>query len=121
MRWPRLGGAGANREPTATPDGIDRSHLSPQAFEGLAQANRAVRRPDCTLVTVDHNVPTFSRKSFQSIESFIKNEQSRAQVRATNESRHSAAHAPRCIFVQRADPRALRSPLHPWTLLFLRR
>ena len=59
---------------------------SPQAFEGLAQANRAVRRPDCTLVTVDHNVPTFSRKSFQSIESFIKNEQSRAQVMAVEQN-----------------------------------
>jgi hypothetical protein len=27
---------------------------SPQAFEGLTNANRKVRRPDCTLVTVDH-------------------------------------------------------------------
>ena len=26
---------------------------SPQAFEGLEQAGRPVRRPDCTLVTVD--------------------------------------------------------------------
>jgi len=59
---------------------------SPQAFEGLAQANRAVRRPDCTLVTVDHNVPTFSRKTFKSIESFIKNEQSRAQVIAVEQN-----------------------------------
>ena len=55
---------------------------SPQAFEGLALAGRPVRRPDCTHVTVDHNVPTFSRKSFNSIESFIKDEQSRAQVMA---------------------------------------
>ena len=53
---------------------------SPQAFEGLSQAGRPVRRPDCTLVTVDHNVPTFSRKKFKSIESFIENEQSRQQV-----------------------------------------
>ncbi|KAG9106150.1 3-isopropylmalate dehydratase, partial [Ceratobasidium sp. 392] len=30
---------------------------SPQAFEGLRNAGRAVRRPDCTLATVDHNVP----------------------------------------------------------------
>lgn len=30
---------------------------SPQAFEGLRNANRPVRRPDCTLATVDHNVP----------------------------------------------------------------
>ena len=27
---------------------------SPQAFEGLKNAGRKVRRPDCTLVTVDH-------------------------------------------------------------------
>lgn len=27
---------------------------SPQAFEGLKNASRPVRRPDCTLVTVDH-------------------------------------------------------------------
>jgi 3-isopropylmalate/(R)-2-methylmalate dehydratase large subunit len=31
---------------------------SPQAFEGLRQAGRRVRRPDLTLATEDHNVPT---------------------------------------------------------------
>ncbi|MBZ5524194.1 MAG: 3-isopropylmalate dehydratase large subunit [Acidobacteriia bacterium] len=31
---------------------------SPQAFEGLRLAGRKVRRPDLTLATVDHNVPT---------------------------------------------------------------
>ncbi|GAB3276297.1 3-isopropylmalate dehydratase large subunit [Parasphingorhabdus pacifica] len=31
---------------------------SPQAFEGLRLANREVRRPDLTLATEDHNVPT---------------------------------------------------------------
>jgi 3-isopropylmalate/(R)-2-methylmalate dehydratase large subunit len=31
---------------------------SPQAFEGLRLAGRAVHRPDRTLATVDHNVPT---------------------------------------------------------------
>jgi len=55
---------------------------SPQAFEGLEQAGRPVRRPDCTLVTVDHNVPTDSRKEFKDIGSFIKNDQSREQVLA---------------------------------------
>src|ERR1044071_538769 len=34
---------------------------SPQAFEGLRQAGRAVRRPDLTFATVDHNVPTTDR------------------------------------------------------------
>ncbi len=31
---------------------------SPQAFEGLKQAGRPVRRPDLTFATIDHNVPT---------------------------------------------------------------
>lgn len=31
---------------------------SPQAFEGLSNAGRKVRRPDLTLATEDHNVPT---------------------------------------------------------------
>ncbi len=31
---------------------------SPQAFEGLRMAGRRVRRPDLTLATMDHNVPT---------------------------------------------------------------
>ena len=34
---------------------------SPQAFDGLRQANRKVRRPDLTFGTVDHNVPTTDR------------------------------------------------------------
>ncbi len=31
---------------------------SPQAFEGLRIAKRAVRRPELTFATMDHNVPT---------------------------------------------------------------
>ena len=34
---------------------------SPQAFDGLRQAGRVVRRPDLTFGTVDHNVPTTDR------------------------------------------------------------
>jgi 3-isopropylmalate/(R)-2-methylmalate dehydratase large subunit len=34
---------------------------SPQAFEGLRLAGRTVRRPDLTLATMDHNVPTTDR------------------------------------------------------------
>ena len=34
---------------------------SPQAFEGLRLAGRRVRRPERTIATVDHNVPTTSR------------------------------------------------------------
>ena len=31
---------------------------SPQAFEGLELAGRRVRRPDLTVATMDHDVPT---------------------------------------------------------------
>jgi 3-isopropylmalate/(R)-2-methylmalate dehydratase large subunit len=67
------------------PDGstmlyIDR-HLihevtSPQAFEGLRMAGRAVRRPDLTFATMDHNVPTTQDRLN------IKDPVSRAQVEA---------------------------------------
>jgi 3-isopropylmalate/(R)-2-methylmalate dehydratase large subunit len=36
---------------------------SPQAFDGLRLASRTVRRPDRTLATVDHNVPTIGREA----------------------------------------------------------
>ncbi|KAK3338332.1 putative 3-isopropylmalate dehydratase [Neurospora tetraspora] len=52
---------------------------SPQAFEGLENAGRQVRRPDCTLATTDHNVPTTSRKTLKDIGSFIKEDDSRTQ------------------------------------------
>ena len=35
---------------------------SPQAFEGLRINHRKVRRPDLTIATMDHNVPTEDRK-----------------------------------------------------------
>ena len=34
---------------------------SPQAFDGLRSSGRKVRRPDLTVATVDHNVPTHDR------------------------------------------------------------
>lgn len=34
---------------------------SPQAFESLAISGRAVRRPELTLATIDHGIPTTSR------------------------------------------------------------
>jgi 3-isopropylmalate/(R)-2-methylmalate dehydratase large subunit len=49
---------------------------SPQAFEGLRLAGRRVRRPDRTLATADHNVPTIGR------ERGIEDPLSRAQVEA---------------------------------------
>ena len=59
---------------------------SPQAFEGLRTAGRKVRRPDCTLVTVDHNVPTSDRSDFKDVESFIKENESRTQVMALEDN-----------------------------------
>ncbi|GAA96188.1 uncharacterized protein L969DRAFT_14387 [Mixia osmundae IAM 14324] len=52
---------------------------SPQAFEGLRNAKRTVRRLDCTLATTDHNVPTSSRTNFKSVKTFIKEDDSRIQ------------------------------------------
>jgi len=48
---------------------------SPQAFEGLRLSGRTVRRPDLTVATVDHNVPTIDRLN-------IRDEISRKQVEA---------------------------------------
>ncbi|RYI26704.1 3-isopropylmalate dehydratase large subunit [Bacillus infantis] len=36
---------------------------SPQAFEGLRLKNRSVRRPDLTLATMDHAIPTRNRSA----------------------------------------------------------
>ena len=49
---------------------------SPQAFDGLRVAGRGVRRPDLTLATEDHNVPTIN------IDQPIADPISRAQVDA---------------------------------------
>jgi 3-isopropylmalate/(R)-2-methylmalate dehydratase large subunit len=49
---------------------------SPQAFDGLRLAERPVRRPDRTIATADHNVPTDGTP----IAARIKNELSRVQV-----------------------------------------
>jgi 3-isopropylmalate/(R)-2-methylmalate dehydratase large subunit len=49
---------------------------SPQAFEGLRMEGRKVRRPDLTLATADHNVPT------KDIDKPIEDEVSRKQLEA---------------------------------------
>ncbi|KAL1405448.1 3-isopropylmalate dehydratase [Vanrija albida] len=59
---------------------------SPQAFEGLRNASRKVRRTDCTLATVDHNIPTISRKNFKNVGTFIEENDSRAQVVALEDN-----------------------------------
>eukprot|EP00238_Polyblepharides_amylifera_P015828 CAMPEP_0196581418 /NCGR_PEP_ID=MMETSP1081-20130531/33943_1 /TAXON_ID=36882 /ORGANISM="Pyramimonas amylifera, Strain CCMP720" /LENGTH=763 /DNA_ID=CAMNT_0041901643 /DNA_START=64 /DNA_END=2355 /DNA_ORIENTATION=- len=55
---------------------------SPQAFEGLRTSGRTVRRPEATLATADHNVPTSDRSGFVDVQSFIKEEDSKIQVMA---------------------------------------
>jgi 3-isopropylmalate/(R)-2-methylmalate dehydratase large subunit len=49
---------------------------SPQAFDGLRLANRGVRRPDRTVATADHNVPTDGTPSAR----LIADQLSRVQV-----------------------------------------
>ena len=53
-------GTGAAREPDLIYIDLHLIHevTSPQAFDGLRMAGRPVRRPDLTLATEDHNVPT---------------------------------------------------------------
>src|SRR6187551_1560574 len=53
---------------------------SPQAFEGLRLAGRKLRRPDRTLATVDHNIPTDPRE--RTGLDAIRDELSRGQVEA---------------------------------------
>ncbi|POW10946.1 hypothetical protein PSTT_05599 [Puccinia striiformis] len=59
---------------------------SPQAFEGLRNAGRSVRRIDCTLATCDHNVPTDDRSQATDVSSFIKEAESRTQVMTLEEN-----------------------------------
>src|SRR4051794_36314254 len=49
---------------------------SPQAFDSLRLAGRAVRRPDRTLATADHNTPTDGTPTAK----LIKDQLSRVQV-----------------------------------------
>ena len=52
---------------------------SPQAFDGLRLAGRTVRRPDRTLATADHNVPTDDTPTV----ALIKDELSRVPIQIT--------------------------------------
>lgn len=57
---------------------------SPQAFEGLRVAGRPVRRPDRTIATMDHNVPTDPRQT--SGELPIADELSAKQIEALRQN-----------------------------------
>jgi 3-isopropylmalate/(R)-2-methylmalate dehydratase large subunit len=53
---------------------------SPQAFDGMRTAGRSVRRPDLTVATEDHNIPTVD------VDKPIADPVSRAQVQALREN-----------------------------------
>ena len=61
---------------------------SPQAFEGLRLAGRSVRRPELTLATMDHNVPTHRRADRRT------SSRARSSTRCGRTARSSAS---RCI------------------------
>src|SRR5262247_1132790 len=50
---------------------------SPQAFDGLRMTGRRVRRPELTLATMDHNVPTDDKRPDElaqtQIETLVRN------------------------------------------------
>jgi 3-isopropylmalate/(R)-2-methylmalate dehydratase large subunit len=71
-------GEGAAREPDLIYIDLHLVHevTSPQAFDGLRLAGRTVRRPDLTIATEDHNVPTID------IDKPIADPISRTQVEA---------------------------------------
>jgi homoaconitase/3-isopropylmalate dehydratase large subunit len=88
---------------------------SPQAFDGLRMEGRQVRRPDLTLATADHNVPT------KDIDKPVADEISRRQLednsrRSMRTARSSGSPSTRWAIRTRAlctssDPsKALRSP-----------
>ena len=58
--WERHVVRGAEGEPDLLYVALHMVHevTTPQAFEGLRLARRKVRRPDLTLATMDHDVPT---------------------------------------------------------------
>jgi 3-isopropylmalate/(R)-2-methylmalate dehydratase large subunit len=58
--WERHVVRAAEREPDLLYIDLHLVHevTSPQAFDGLRLAGRGVRRPDLTVATMDHNVPT---------------------------------------------------------------
>src|SRR5689334_18187245 len=74
------GGTGDSREPDLIYIDLHLVHevTSPQAFDGLRLAGRGVRRPDRTLATADHNVPTDDTPAAR----LIADELSRKQVEA---------------------------------------
>jgi 3-isopropylmalate dehydratase len=59
---------------------------SPQAFDGLSSHGRVVRRPDLTLATSDHNVPTIARPPHVRASTFLTRNDARIQVQKLEHS-----------------------------------
>ena len=83
---------------------------SPQAFDGLRLAGRPVRRPDLTLATEDHNVPTIDiDKPIADPVSRTQVETLAAQLRRIRDSalpdgRYRTGHRPRRRAATGSDP-----------------
>ena len=81
---------------------------SPQAFDGLRLAGRPVRRPDLTLATEDHNVPTDARPDHRprqptQVDTLRRNCEEFG-VRLHPDGRRRAGHRPRRRPAARPDP-----------------
>ncbi len=59
---------------------------SPQAFDGLRNAGRKVRRPDLTLAVADHNIPTTPRTRDEQGQLIVENEASADQLAALEQN-----------------------------------
>jgi 3-isopropylmalate/(R)-2-methylmalate dehydratase large subunit len=60
---------------------------SPQAFDGLRLSNRTVRRPELTLATMDHNVPTdIPGLNMSNAAELVKDPVSRRQMEVLDEN-----------------------------------
>ena len=68
---------------------------SPQAFDGLRLAGRSVRRPDKTMATADHNVPTDGTMAARLIADELSRSRSRRwSATARNSASRSTRWAP---------------------------
>ena len=94
---------------------------SPQAFEGLRLAGRKVRRPELTLSTVDHNVPTtdrslpIARPDLEAADRYAAQQLQRVRHHALRHPRSAAGHRPRHrprarLHAARHDDRLRRQP-----------
>ena len=63
---------------------------TPQAFAGLKEAGRPVRRPDLTLAVADHNTPTENQAAGLA---GVKDIEARTQLETPRSSSNSEPHA----------------------------